>query len=416
MLRHVSAVKILCSFGALGAAWSCDSHEPNAQGLSPSVTRASSCGDLGPETSPPAPEAPSQPSTHAPEAPSQPSTLAPDATSQPSAGDPEPPSTVDAVNTEAAGSSSGDLNDSPPSASAEPSATSAPSNSLAGGEPDASTSTATCPSSGTLSAGNSSQSLDVDGRARSFVVHVPPNYDGTTALPVVVDFHPLGGSGEQWQGSTPWAAKADSEGFIMVWPSGIDGSWNAGRCCRTAFEQDIDDVAFARAIVDWLSAEGCIDHERIYATGCSNGGGMAFRVGCDAADVFAGIAPVDFDCATGDSANPTCGNCAPARPIQEIQFRATGDTAVPYEGGLRTGGTTEHGGAEKTLSEWGEINECTGQPEAVPDKAECRAFTSCGDGVDTMLCTVQGGSHCGNYASFGIVDFAWQRFAQASAR
>lgn len=249
---------------------------------------------------------------------------------------------------------------------------------------------------------------------RSYVVHVPPSYDGTQVVPVVIDFHPLGGSGEQWRGATPWESKADAEGFIMVWPSGVDGSWNAGRCCRTAFDEDIDDVAFARAIVDTLRQEACVDVQRIYATGCSNGGGMAFRVGCDAADVFAGIAPVDFDCATGDDGDPTCDNCSPVRPVSEIQFRATADSAVPYDGGLRPGGTTEHGGAVKTLTEWGQINQCAGSPEPVEAKPGCQAFPQCEGGVDAMLCTVDEGSHCGNYSAFGIVDFAWERFQRVS--
>ena len=82
-------------------------------------------------------------------------------------------------------------------------------------------------------------------------------------------------------------------------------------------EQKIDDIRFTKAIITTLASEACIDAKRVYATGCSNGGGMAFKVGCDAADVIAGIAPVDFDCVTSAAANDrTCGTaCAPPRPI-----------------------------------------------------------------------------------------------------
>jgi poly(3-hydroxybutyrate) depolymerase len=43
-------------------------------------------------------------------------------------------------------------------------------------------------------------------------------------MEVVIDFHPLGGSGSTWNGSTGWGALADSKGFIMIWPDGIQGS------------------------------------------------------------------------------------------------------------------------------------------------------------------------------------------------
>ena len=49
----------------------------------------------------------------------------------------------------------------------------------------------------------------------------------------------------------------------------------AAQCamCRTALEQNVDDVGFTRAIIESLQNEACIDAKRVYATGCSNGGG-----------------------------------------------------------------------------------------------------------------------------------------------
>src|SRR5262249_18054421 len=148
---------------------------------------------------------------------------------------------------------------------------------------------------------------------------------------------------------------SDKEGFIVVWPDGVGNSWNVGRCCSTAQSENVDDVAFTKAIVASLAEDACIDPKRVYATGCSNGGGMAFKVACDAADVIAAVAPVDFDCVTGESASPSCASCMPARPISEIQFRGTNDTAVPYDGGSGPRGTV-FPGAEENFSEWKDIN------------------------------------------------------------
>ena len=233
-------------------------------------------------------------------------------------------------------------------------------------------------------------------------------------MPVVIEFHPLDIPVPQWKDATGWSDLSDAEGFIMVWPNGFENSRNAGRCCRAAYEQGVDDVAFTRALIQSLQMDACIDGKRVYATGCSNGGGMAYRVACDAADVIAAVAPVDFDCVMGPNGESSCASCSPSRPISEIQFRATNDSDVPYEGGPRPGGTTEHAGAESNFAEWGEINQCTGSPEQLAQNPSCRTYPACGGGVETTLCTVESGSHCGNYGSFGIVDLAWERLQNST--
>jgi polyhydroxybutyrate depolymerase len=124
---------------------------------------------------------------------------------------------------------------------------------------------------------------------------------------------------------------------------------------------------------------------------------MSYRLACEAADVIAAVAPVDFDCVVGGR----CSQCNPGRPVAELQFRGTNDSAVPY-------GETETQGARANFSRWGQINQCSGAPEALPENSSCQRHPTCGDGVETILCTVQNGTHCGSYMSFGIANLAWQ--------
>jgi polyhydroxybutyrate depolymerase len=275
--------------------------------------------------------------------------------------------------------------------------------------------TPTCPASATAVPGETNRSVTVGGMNRTYLLHVPPGYDGSTPLPVVIDFHPLGGTGNSQKNLSGWGDLADQEDFIVVWPNGVQNSWNVGRCCPPAANQQVDDVAFARAIIAQLQTEACVDAKRIYATGCSNGGGMSYKVACEAADVIAAVAPVDFDCVVGPDNVPSCGGCNPARPISEIQFRATGDFAVNYEGGpapIPQG--MDFPGAQQNLSDWGEINSCTGAAAPLADHPACEAFPTCAGGAQTVLCIQQGGSHCGNYDSLDIVNVAWQMFQNAS--
>ena len=274
-----------------------------------------------------------------------------------------------------------------------------------------------CPATATAIAGETTQTIMVGGMNRTFIRHIPTGYTGKTPVPVVIDFHPLGGSGSGQKNLSGWAALGDSKGFITIFPNGVGNSWNVGRCCNPAQMQNIDDVAFTKAIITALAKDACIDTKRVYASGCSNGGGMAYKVACSAADVIAAVAPVDFDCTTNTSTdmteqlNNSCAMCNPARPISETQFRGTNDSAVPYNGGLtQVVSGFYFPGAMKNFTTWGQLNMCTGTPQALPGHSACQAYPTCGGNVDTVLCTVQNGSHCGSYSSFGIINIAWEMF------
>jgi polyhydroxybutyrate depolymerase len=252
---------------------------------------------------------------------------------------------------------------------------------------------APCAASATLQPGDTPRTLTIDGAERSYLVHAPPGYDGTTRVPVVFDFHGLGGNSNQQKNLSRWDDVADANGFITVYPQGIDNAWNAGLCCGDGG----DDVAFVRAIIEELTADACIDRRRIFSSGCSNGGGMSYKLACEAADVIAAVAPVDFDCVDGAG----CGDCAPSRPVSVVQFRGTNDQAVPYDG------NGPFAGAQANLATWGEINSCSGSAAALAQNDACEALPMCGDGAQTVLCTVQGGTHCGSYGSFSIAEVAW---------
>jgi len=118
---------------------------------------------------------------------------------------------------------------------------------------------------------------------------------------------------------------------------------------------------------------------------------------CEAADVIAAVAPVDFDCVDGNA----CSQCKPSRPITEIQFRGTSDSLVDYEG------SGAFLGAKQNFALWGKLNMCTGEAAALPANGACEQYPSCASGTDTVLCTVQNGMHCGNYSSFMIPQVAW---------
>jgi polyhydroxybutyrate depolymerase len=245
----------------------------------------------------------------------------------------------------------------------------------------------TCPSA-VLLAGDTSRTVKVGADSRTYVLHVAPAYDGTRPVPLVLDFHGIGSSGADERKTSPYPAVLDPEGVVMAFPDGLRGTagtaWNVGPCCVA----DVDDVAFARALVAQVRTLACVDPDRIYAVGVLTGGGMAHYVACHAADVFAAVAPAAFDLLVEN-----VGDCTPPRPITVVSFRGTADTRVPYAGGpsaLVPGMPLTFLGAQGTFEAWARIDQCVGA--ASPRDADgCSSYAGCQGGVEVILCTKDGG-------------------------
>ncbi|MBI5545350.1 MAG: prolyl oligopeptidase family serine peptidase, partial [Deltaproteobacteria bacterium] len=196
-----------------------------------------------------------------------------------------------------------------------------------------------------LGSGNFSRELGFDGLTRQYNVHVPAAYDKSAAVPLVLDFHGWTGTATHQANNSGFREVADREGFIVVYIQGYQNSWNAEVCCGQAQQAGLDDVGLAKAVIEQVAQNWFINRSRVYATGLSNGGALSHRIACEAADVFAAVAPVSFTL--------SLEACTPARPISVIHFHGLGDTMVRYEGGQFTS-------APYSFARWAQINGCAG--------------------------------------------------------
>ena len=253
------------------------------------------------------------------------------------------------------------------------------------GSPDASSPSTSCGGMSAQPKGSATWAISTSAGSRSALVHIPPGYDPTKATPVVLNFHGYGGTSAQEEGLSLMDAESDAAGFVLVYPQGTGAlpSWNAGACCGTAAQSNLDDVGFVGSLLDQLEAQLCVDTKRVFATGMSNGGFMSHRLGCELSDRIAAIAPV-----AGVMGIPTCN---PTRPVPVMEFHGTSDAIVPFGGNA----AIAYPSVADTISGWVQRDGCQGAATTTYSKgdATCVTYGHCTGGAEVTLCTISGGGH-----------------------
>ena len=226
--------------------------------------------------------------------------------------------------------------------------------------------------------------LEHGGVERRYRLHLPEGYD-RASTPLVFNFHGFTSSATDQEYYSVMDETADREGFAVAYPqgTGVPASWNAGACCGSAVEEDVDDVGFVSAMIDAIGESVCLDPARVYSTGLSNGGFLSYRLACELSDRIAAIAPV-----AGVMGMETC---EPTRAVPVMHFHGTADALVPYGGG----GATGFASVDATVGDWVERDGCSGEPEVTFDDgdAHCEAWTGCAEGSAVELCVIDGGGH-----------------------
>jgi polyhydroxybutyrate depolymerase len=265
---------------------------------------------------------------------------------------------------------------------------------------------------GTLKPGNTTVMIQSGGATRSYILHLPAKYDGKTRMPLVIDMHGKGGTGQGQMSGSGWLAKADAVGIVMMYPDGLYNSWNGGPagcpilmcCCEPAQDHSIDDAGFLRAAVAKTAQDGCIDLKRVYATGLSNGGIMSQWLACDAADMVAAVAP---------ASGPNMIDCKPSRPITVVNYRGKQDTLVPYNGGMTVAGGHVWPSAMADFTKWRDLDQCTDAPVPMPTHPACQISSKCAGGSEVILCSPNAGHVIYGEAAAQMVavpDVAWEVF------
>lgn len=197
----------------------------------------------------------------------------------------------------------------------------------------------------------STHSFQHNGINRNFIVYAPTNIPDTTSPALLLALHGFTQNGQTMMQYSAWNTLAESQQFIVTYPSGLNTSWNAG---QSGGGSGADDVGFLLALADTLHAWYGTDNNRIYAAGFSNGGFMAFRLACEVPNRIAAIATV-----AGNMATALQASCQPSRPVPVLHIHGTSDFIVPYNG------SSGFLSVEAGLQLWRNINQCPTEPEIV---------------------------------------------------
>jgi len=193
---------------------------------------------------------------------------------------------------------------------------------------------------------------------RPYLLDVSPHHDDSRPTALLVALHGYGSSSSDIERWWQLAALASSRDILVARPEGLMDAggrrfWNATDACCDFYGREVDDVAYLRAVIADVSSRYAVDPKRVYVTGHSNGGYMSHRMGCDAADVVAAIAPVS---GVGWK-DPS--RCDPSAPMPVLELMGTAD-------GNWTSSSASPSALEDMAS-WATINGCTG---ALQDSGE----------------------------------------------
>jgi polyhydroxybutyrate depolymerase len=263
-------------------------------------------------------------------------------------------------------------------------------------------------------------SLRSGGMRRSYRLHLPPAAATGQALRLVLSLH--GATQNDWlqEATSGMDGSADQNGYLVAYPNGtkvskvltpdpIAGqeqySWDAGVCCGLPVTRHIDDVAFLEQVISDIEARTAVDRSRIYVTGMSAGGMMAYAMAAEDANQIAAIASV-----AGQVELPRVN---PTRPVPTMEFHSVNDPVALWAGGASPESKDRYS-VMQGIHKWVAADKCSKRPydssrvvgapgtESVGESATLVTYTGCAAGVEVALWRLTGSGHVWPGAPFNL--------------
>lgn len=248
--------------------------------------------------------------------------------------------------------------------------------------------------------GPGQETIVIGGRVRTFLRYTPNKVlVGGKRAPVVFALHGAKGSADRLPAYLGLNAVADREGFLVVYPQGIDNRWNDGRTpdeTAVGDANDADDTGFLNGLADALVAQGVADPKRLFVSGISSGGFMALKLGCTEGSRFAGYGAIAASMPV--SAKDACKLSS---PVPVVMINGTADEIIPFGGTSNRPEPQNIAPPLDVAARFADLNGCSSASEMPVSNADgknpvnvtLRSWSGCKTGASVEFYAVKGGGH-----------------------
>jgi polyhydroxybutyrate depolymerase len=253
--------------------------------------------------------------------------------------------------------------------------------------------------------------LRFDGLTRDYRLHVPPAAMSGIPLPLVLNLHGATQNAQLEEITSDMDPNADVNGYLVAYPDGTRISkvltpdpiaknaqygWNAGRCCGLPVTRHIDDKGFLLKVIADIAARTPVDLRRVYMTGISNGGMMAYAMAAEASGHIAAIASV-----SGQVEIPVIH---PTRAVPTMEFHSVNDPIAEFDG-TPSANPLLRLSVMQGIDQWVKADGCSTKPRtgstivglagsiSAGETATPITYTHCRSGAEVALWRFTGSGH-----------------------
>jgi len=213
--------------------------------------------------------------------------------------------------------------------------------------------------------------IQVGTATRKMLVYAPTGIDQN--CPLLISMHGMNQDIYYQQSQTKWETIAKANGFVLVYPAGVNNSWDLS---------GTSDTDFILAIINEMAKRYGIDRNRVYLSGFSMGGMMTYHAMNVIADKIAAFAPVSGYLMGGPDTKSL-------RPVPIIHTHGTADDVVPFSG------------VQTCLNAWITRNKCPQTakvtkpyPTNKPNSSGSKYYWGAGtDSVEIVLMRIENAGH-----------------------
>src|ERR1700722_5870629 len=253
--------------------------------------------------------------------------------------------------------------------------------------------------------------LTFGGMQRDYRLHVPPAAASGQPLPLVLNLHGATQNAQLEEITSDMDPNADMNGYLVAYPDGTRISkvltpdpvaknaqygWNAGMCCGLPVTKHINDVGFLLKVISDIAAKTPVDLRRVYMTGISNGGMMAYAMAAEASGHVAAISSV-----SGQVEIPVIH---PTRAVPPMKFHSVDDPIAKFDGTPSTN-PLDRLSVMQGINQWVKADGCAKKPTtgatitgaagsiSAGETATPITYTHCRSGTEVALWRFTGSGH-----------------------